>query len=329
VGRGPAVVGAATAVWVAGSSAQAATHEVRKGDTLSSIAKRYRTTVDRLAKANGITDANLIVAGQKLRLPASARVTSVHVVARGETLASIANRYGATVQQLIAANHIANPNLIVAGSHLKVPGSSGSGASDSTTAGSIASSSSGWSTHVVARGETLASIANRYGATVQQLAGANHIANPNLIVTGEHLRVPGGGSSSSTSAPTTTASVGSTLRSQAAGVGVNTTLVEAVAWQESGWNQKAVSVTGARGVMQLTRGTTDYVNQVLGGGHLSRGQMTDNVRLGVLYLDHLLGMFPERKALAAYFSGPGNIHRHLDRAQKHYVDSIEAIQARL
>lgn len=256
VGRGPAAVGAATAVWMAGSGAQASTHEVQAGDTLSSIAKRYGTSVQELARANHLSNPNLIVTGQTLRVPGSARVTSVHVVRAGETLSAIASRYGTTVDRLAASNHIANPNLIVAGQHLKVPGS----------------------------------------------------AAP---------------------ATTTSASVGDTIRSQAAAVGVDATLVEAVAWQESGWNEAAVSVTGARGVMQLTRGTTDYVNEVLGGGHLKRNVMTDNVRLGTLYLHHLLGMFPERKALAAYFAGPGNVGSHLTHDQRHYVEAVEAIRARL
>ncbi|WP_414640798.1 LysM peptidoglycan-binding domain-containing protein [Archangium sp.] len=46
-------------------------HTVRRGDTLSALAKQYNTTVDKLAKANNIKDVNTISVGQKLKLPDS------------------------------------------------------------------------------------------------------------------------------------------------------------------------------------------------------------------------------------------------------------------
>ena len=108
--------------------------------------------------------------------------SGTHVVRSGETLGSIAQRNGTTVAALVEANGIANPNLIVAGSTLKIPGG-----------GSAASTSSG--THTVRSGDTLASIAARYGTTVSALASANGITNPNLIVVGRSLHIQGGASS--------------------------------------------------------------------------------------------------------------------------------------
>lgn len=104
--------------------------------------------------------------------------SGTHVVRSGDTLGSIAQRNGTTVQALVAANGIANPNLIVAGTTLKLPGSA-------TDRGSSAGS------HTVRVGDTLASIAARYGTTVSALADANGISNPNLIVVGRSLQVQG------------------------------------------------------------------------------------------------------------------------------------------
>src|SRR5690606_30592767 len=106
--------------------------------------------------------------------------SGTHVVRSGDTLGSIAQRNGTTVQALVEANGIANPNLIVAGTTLKIPGAGGSG-SGSASAGS----------HTVKAGDTLASIAARYGTTVSALASANGITNPNLIVVGRSLQLQG------------------------------------------------------------------------------------------------------------------------------------------
>ena len=113
--------------------------------------------------------------------------SGTHVIRSGESLGVIARDHGTTVRALIEANGIANPNLILAGDTLTIPGSGGGGG------GSAASTS-----HVVRSGDTLATIAARYGTTVRALADANGITNPNLIVIGRSLSIRGasGGSSS-------------------------------------------------------------------------------------------------------------------------------------
>ena len=118
-GKSPAAVGAATVVWFAGGTAQAGTHVVQPGETLSSIAARYRTTVSALVKANDLSDANFIVAGRHLsvRTPATR-----YRVRAGETLSGIAARFGTSAARIARANHLADPNYIVPGQSLRVPG---------------------------------------------------------------------------------------------------------------------------------------------------------------------------------------------------------------
>jgi LysM repeat protein len=119
--RGPVVVGAAAAVWISSPAARAGVHVVAPGETLTGIADRYGTSVERLAAMNDLANPSVILAGQRLRVPARAAVESVHVVRRGETLSAIAARYGTSVQALARANRIKDPNLILVGAALRIP----------------------------------------------------------------------------------------------------------------------------------------------------------------------------------------------------------------
>jgi murein DD-endopeptidase MepM/ murein hydrolase activator NlpD len=129
------VVGALLVLLIFGPVAHAApsaqelttVYVVQLDDTLSAIAHRYETTIQALAQANSIENPNLIHPGQRLVIPSASPTPEpttqeqVHVVQRGETLYRIAQFYGTTVQTLVAANNLANPNLIHLGQKLIIP----------------------------------------------------------------------------------------------------------------------------------------------------------------------------------------------------------------
>jgi LysM repeat protein len=96
------------------------THTVKRGETLSGIAARYRTTVAALASLNGINNPSMIRVGQVLKLPGAAPART-HTVKRGETLSGIAAKYKTTVARLAALNGISNPNRIRPGQIIKLP----------------------------------------------------------------------------------------------------------------------------------------------------------------------------------------------------------------
>ena len=98
-------------------------HVVKPGETLSGIAAENGTSVHKLAEINGIGNPDLIRVGQHIRLPA-ASAPATHEVRRGETLSGIAAASGTSVSALAARNGIANPNRIMPGQQLVIPGAS-------------------------------------------------------------------------------------------------------------------------------------------------------------------------------------------------------------
>jgi peptidoglycan hydrolase-like protein with peptidoglycan-binding domain len=110
--------------------------------------------------------------------------------------------------------------------------------------------------------------------------------------------------------------------------GVSTSLVRALAWMESGNQPNVVSPAGARGVMQVMPATHRFVERVLIGNRIPRSA-GGNIRVGVLYLRHMLRIFGWNKhlALAAYYQGPRAVRRYgLFRESRWYVRTILSIE---
>lgn len=105
---------------------------VQRGDTLAAIAKRYGTTVDALVQLNGLKNPNVLIVGQKLRVPCADQPPVVVipppppptgectwvVVQKGDTLSKLAARYNTTVRAIVERNGLKNPNLIFVGQKL-------------------------------------------------------------------------------------------------------------------------------------------------------------------------------------------------------------------
>lgn len=147
---------------------------VQKGDTLSSIAAQFGTTVSAIQQANGIKNADRIYVGQVLWIPRGAACAAYHVVRKGETLSGIAHAYGVSVRALQKANGIKNPDHIVAGKRLCIPWPP-------------IVAPKGW--YLVKRGDTLSAIAAHFRVSVSCLARVNGIKHPNRIFAGEMLKI--------------------------------------------------------------------------------------------------------------------------------------------
>jgi lysozyme len=95
------------------------TYTVKAGDTLSGIASKYGTTYQVLASYNGISDPNKIFVGQTIKIPTNgSNTTKTYTVQKGDTLSSIASKYGTTYQKIAKDNNISDPNRIYPGQKL-------------------------------------------------------------------------------------------------------------------------------------------------------------------------------------------------------------------
>ncbi|MEB3266185.1 MAG: LysM peptidoglycan-binding domain-containing protein [Cyanobacteriota bacterium] len=125
---------APTATRTARSSGGSGAVVVQPGETLSEIAEREGLSVARLMQINGLQDADLVQAGQTLRVRGSGstvataapttypRGATSHTVRPGESLSQIADGYGVPVSRLVAINSLSDPNHLVSGSRLQLTG---------------------------------------------------------------------------------------------------------------------------------------------------------------------------------------------------------------
>ncbi|WP_162257461.1 LysM peptidoglycan-binding domain-containing protein, partial [Weissella halotolerans] len=202
------VAGLATFGMSSAASADS-TYTIKRGDTLSSIARQHSVSVQALAAANQLSNPNMIFAGQQLSLTGNVQnqtkqvsqkqTGSTHTIQPGETLSRIAREYGVSVQELVALNHLSNPSMIYAGEELTVKGQAGSVAQpevqSAKPAAPVTQSSQqvdvNASTHTIKAGDTLSSIARQYGTTVDKLVALNQLNNAGMIFVGEQLTLRG------------------------------------------------------------------------------------------------------------------------------------------
>ena len=149
-------------------------YTIQPGDTLSGIALRFGTTVDRLVQLNGISDPDKIYAGQVIRLTGSSPAGQrIYTVKSGDTLSQIAVRFGTTYQTLAQLNGISDPDRIYPGQQLKIP----------------SGSQTGLQYYTIRQGDTLSGIAAKFGTTVSRLQSLNNIPDPDKIYAGTSIRV--------------------------------------------------------------------------------------------------------------------------------------------
>lgn len=157
-------------------------HKVKRGETLSRIAKKYGTTVVAIADANGIKNYRKIRTGQVLAIPGADYHPStpenpgIHTVRRGETLSGISAKYAIKMDDLLAWNDIKSRDLLQTGQKLVVSGRET--ARDRVIV------------HKVRRGDTINGIAEKYGATTGNVLKTNGLKPRDKIYPGQKIKVP-------------------------------------------------------------------------------------------------------------------------------------------
>ena len=282
--------------------------------------------------------------------PAPAGAEVAHTVQPGETLWTIAAANNLTTRALAVYNGLSVDSHVVLGSTVKVPTTAeaaaalgGAGGGTSTPAAPTTGGPPPAGGYTVQPGDTLSGIAARAGVPVQAVAAMNGVSADSHVIQGTALKLPAGAplASSAQPKPTTVpqASPNATPgRTNAAEIhqiasqqGVDGSLASAIAWQESGFNNSAVSSANARGVMQVMPGTWDWVQQNLASSQLDPSSTQDNVKAGTLYLNQLLRdtSGDERMAVAAYYQGLGSVRSNgLLPETERYVDNVMALRGR-
>jgi LysM repeat protein len=176
---------------------------VKEGDTLSDIAERHGVGLRRLMQANGISDPDLVVVGQRLTIPGdrgggsapaarNQQPTAPYTVKSGETLSEIAARFNTSTDRLIQLNGIQNPDQLRSGTRLKIPMAAKPRSSTAASAPARPSTPDRRTReHVVQSGESLSAIAERYGTSVSQLVALNRIEDPDRLQAGTRLQLRG------------------------------------------------------------------------------------------------------------------------------------------
>jgi membrane-bound lytic murein transglycosylase D len=175
-------------------------HRARSGETLTSLGKKYGVGLAAMREANADLASRAPRRGEVVRIPGEARLKgwiaenkrasssdvlsggTSHRVRRGETLGAIARRYRVTVAQLRAWNGLRS-TAIRQGQVLRLR----PGRVRTPTATSQAGSAR---VHLVRAGDTLSSIARRYGTTISALRSANSLSSGRTLLAGQRLRIP-------------------------------------------------------------------------------------------------------------------------------------------
>lgn len=116
-----------------------------------------------------------------------------HRVKKGETLSSIANRYGVSMERIANANNLSKKNLIVSGRTLKIPSGNTNKAHSKTTY----QKPKFVIEHVVSTGDSLWVLARKYGTTTEKIKESNKLKTSTLVI-GQVLKIDGSSSASST-----------------------------------------------------------------------------------------------------------------------------------
>jgi LysM repeat protein len=149
-------------------------YQVKKGDSLYQISKKYNTTVDELKKINNL-NTNTLSVGQILNLPIQESVenknTISYTVQKGDSLYKIANTYNISVNKLKELNNLTS-NLLSIGQILKIP-----------------VSNEEYIIYTVQKGDNLYQIAKQYNTTTNEIKSLNNITS-NLLSIGQKLKIP-------------------------------------------------------------------------------------------------------------------------------------------
>ncbi|MDQ0801653.1 LysM peptidoglycan-binding domain-containing protein [Arthrobacter sp. SLBN-112] len=301
-----------------------ATYTVKPGDTLGAIAARHNVGLSDVFAWNNLSMRSIIYPGQKIKVSAgdaapapaapapaapaapapalavtSAPATGSYTIKAGDTLSAIASRHGVKLSDLLSANQLGMTTVIYPGSKLVIPGGSGQAnpqpapaAPQPAAAPLVPSTFLGFS----------------YPAAVVSSANENKaLLNASPVPSRDEMK--------------------NIVADTARRMGVDTSLALAFAYQESGFNQRAVSPANAIGTMQVIPSSGQWASDLV-GRKLNLLDPYDNATAGIAILRQLLATSKDQDtAIAGYYQGQYSVSKYgMYDDTKAYVAAIKANQ---
>lgn len=189
------------------SSANTGTYKVQSGDTLTAISRKLGVSNADIAALNSFNANSPLIAGQTIKVPATnAQVerklnnqSVKYTIQSGDSLTSVANKYGISVDELAAANNLSRTAGLIRGRSITIPAAGTVNTSSRNTAQSSRNDSSNTArdnviksteSYTVKAGDNLTVLANRYGVSVRDLAATNKLSANAQLQRGQTLQVP-------------------------------------------------------------------------------------------------------------------------------------------
>lgn len=357
---GTAAYAAAPSAYHAPMQVSTGTYTVRPGDTLSGIAARHGVSLATVFAANNMNMRTIIYPGQIIKVgptapapvsqpapvpaaPAAPEVPVSVVVKAGDTLSAIAARSGVSLASILAANNLQMRSIIYPGQKILLapaPAAKPAPAAPVPTAPAVTPASSG-TTHIVQAGDTLSRIATAYGVSLSSVLAGNHMSLQTIIYPGQKILIgsagPGSGPAPTSVPPAAPAPIPAPAQSSspsstqlkamvadtARRMGVDPSLAQAFAMQESSFRQNVTSSAGAIGTMQVMPSSGAWASQLV-GRTLDLHNAQDNITAGVAIIAALVRTSPSTQiAIASYYQGQYSVmNRGMYEDTKAYVASV-------
>jgi LysM repeat protein len=280
------------------------TYTVKSGDTLGGIAARHGVKLSQVLGWNGLKLASVIYPGQKIRIGAgvtaspaakpaaraAATPSGSYVIKAGDTLSGIASRHGVRLADILSANRLKLTSVIYPGHKLVIPGKSSAIQPASSVTPLVPSSFLGFT----------------YPAAVVSSANKNKaLLNASPVPSLSQMQ--------------------SIVADTARRMGVDPALAQAFAYQESGFNQRAVSPANAIGTMQVIPSSGEWASDLV-GRKLNLLDPYDNATAGVAIIRQLIRTSKSVDyAIAGYYQGQYSVSKHgMYSDTKNYVAAIKA-----
>lgn len=296
------------------ASSSGSTYVVKAGDTLSAIAARHNVSLGSIFSANGLSMSSIIYPGQKIKLsggssvavqtspkpaapkpstpkPSTSSAGGSYTIKAGDTLGAIAAKHGISLSALLSANKLSATTIIYPGKKLTIPG--GTKATPEQKPADLVPSTFLGFTYP----DAVVAEANKNKQTLNNLPAPSQAQMKAIVA--------------------------DTARK----MGVDPSLALAFSYQESGFNQRAVSPANAIGAMQVIPMSGEWASDLV-GRKLNLLDPYDNATAGVAIIRALIRTSPDLDtAIASYYQGQYSVKTNgMFADTKNYVAAIKAHQ---